>query len=71
MIYAYVRVSSEKQTWENQTFAIKEYEQLKKYGGADGVIADSIKDMGNNIKGFYHGYFDDQPCYPLLNNPLP
>ncbi len=28
MIYAYVRVSSEKQTWENQSFAIKEYEQL-------------------------------------------
>ncbi len=28
MIYAYVRVSSEKQTWENQSFAIKEYEKL-------------------------------------------
>ncbi len=25
MIYAYVRVSSEKQTWENQSFAIQEY----------------------------------------------
>ncbi len=28
MIYAYVRVSSEKQTWENQSFAIKAYEKL-------------------------------------------
>ncbi len=28
MIYAYVRVSSEKQTWENQSFAIEEYEKL-------------------------------------------
>lgn len=28
MIYAYVRVSSEKQTLENQVFAIKEYEKL-------------------------------------------
>ncbi len=27
MIYAYVRVSSERQTWENQSFAIKEYEK--------------------------------------------
>ncbi len=28
MIYAYVRVSSEKQTRDNQSFAIKEYEKL-------------------------------------------
>ncbi len=30
MIYAYVRVSSEKQTRDNQSFAIKEYEKLNK-----------------------------------------
>lgn len=47
-------------------------EQKKQaYGGRDGVLRDSFKDMNNNIKGFIHGFVDDQPCYPLLRNPLP
>ncbi len=46
-------------------------EQKKKYGGWSGIWADSVKDMNNNIKGFYHGYVENEPCYPLLNNSLP
>ena len=40
------------------------------YGGWDGILADSKKDMKNNIRGFKHGFMDNQPCYPLLKNPL-
>ena len=46
-------------------------EQNKAYGGWAGIWADSAKDMGNNIKGFVHGFVNNQPCYPLLEKPLP
>lgn len=46
-------------------------EQKKAYGGWSGIWSDSLKDMNNNIKGFAHGFVDNQPCYPLLKKPLP
>ncbi len=46
-------------------------QKIQAYGGKTGVWADSLKDMGNNLKGFSHGFFDNQPCYPLLKKPLP
>ena len=36
-----------------------------------GILADGIKDMNNNIKGFKHSYVDGKECYPLLKEPLP
>ncbi len=45
--------------------------QRKAYGGLSGILADGVKDMNNNIKGFYHGFVDNKPCYPLLTDPLP
>lgn len=41
MIYAYLRVSSEKQTLENQVFAIKEYEKLNNIN-IDKMIEETI-----------------------------
>ncbi len=41
MIYAYLRVSSEKQTLENQVFAIKEYEKLNNIN-VDKMIEETI-----------------------------
>ena len=46
-------------------------EQNKAYGGWSGIWADSVKDMNNNIKGFVHGFVNNQPCYPLLKKALP
>ncbi len=59
-----------KEAWDIITKWVND-QQLKAYGGASGVLADSVKDMNNNIKGFYRGYVEDEPCYPLLNNSLP
>ena len=46
-------------------------QQRKAYGGISGILADGIKDMNNNIKGFKHSYVDGKECYPLLKEPLP